>query len=75
MVHLLVYGSALQIHVFHFNFKINVKMSFMHIEYFEGVDYIITISSSETLVINALITAQMHQSSVHSSLIHSIRFY
>lgn len=75
MVSFLVYGSALQIHIFHFNFKINVKMSFIHIEYFEGVDYIITIISSETFVINALITALMHQSSVHSSLTHSIHFY
>lgn len=50
-------------------------MSFIHIEYFEGVDYIITIISSETFVINALITALMHQSSVHSSLTHSIHFY
>ena len=75
MVSFLVYGSALQIHIFHFNFKINVKMSFIHIEYFEGVDYIITIISSETFVINALITALMHHSSVHSSLTHSIHFY
>ena len=75
MVSFLAYCSALQIHTFHFNFKINVKMSFMHVEYFEGVDYIITISSSETLVISALIMALMHQPSVHSSLIHSIHFY
>lgn len=50
MVSFLVYGLALKVHIFHFNFRINVKMSLKHIEYFERIRYRMTFSGGKTLV-------------------------
>lgn len=69
------YGSAFKIHIFHFNFRINAKTSFNHIEYFEGMYDILTVGSSDTLVIYALLMALGHHPRIHSSLIHSMSLY